>query len=189
MRECLNIMSSLVLMLFFFFSNLQILATSLKLKNSFASLYGVNSNTSIGTAIGRYPEDQYNGVGTSQGNPWFLTTVLYAELYYRAIQEWKAAGKITVTSISQPFFAQFYSSAASGDVYASTSTQYSTITTAVANAADLVFARVQKHANADGALSEEFDRSSGVEVGAVKLTWSHAAFITASLARSGTPTF
>ncbi|KAI9285590.1 glucoamylase 1 [Umbelopsis sp. AD052] len=174
---------------FYTSSSDKILATSLKIKNSFASLYAVNSNTSVGTAIGRYPEDQYNGVGTSQGNPWFLSTVLYAELYYRAILEWKAAGKITVTSISQPFFAQFYSSAASGDVYTSTSTQFSTITTGVANAADLVFARVQKHANTDGSLSEEFDRTSGFEIGAVKLTWSHAAFITAALARSGTPSF
>jgi glucoamylase len=169
--------------------NSQILATSVKIKSAFASLYGINSDTSIGTAIGRYPEDQYNGIGTSQGNPWFLTTVLYAELYYRAILEWKAAGKITVTSISQPFFAQFYSSAASGDVYTSSSTEFSTITTAVANAADLFFARVQHNANADGSLSEEYDRTSGSEVGAVKLTWSHAAFITASLARSGTPSY
>lgn len=128
-------------------------------------------------------------MGTSQGNPWFLGTTLFAELYYRAILEWKAAGQITVTSISQPFFAKFYSAATAGDVYAASSTQFTTITTAVATAADLFFARVQKHTNADGSLSEEFDRSTGFETGAVKLTWSHAAFITASLARAGKPTF
>jgi glucoamylase len=94
-----------------------------------------------------------------------------------------------VTSISQPFFAQFYSSAKAGDVYASSSSQFTTITAAVSNAADLFFARVQKHTNSDGSLSEEFDRSTGFETGAVKLTWSHASFITASLARAGKPSF
>jgi glucoamylase len=143
----------------------------------------------VGIAIGRYPEDQYNGVGTSQGNPWFLATTLYAELYYRAIAEWTAAGKITVTSTSQPFFAQFYSAAQAGDVYSSSSSQFTTVTTAVANAADLFFATVQKHANADGSLNEEFDRSTGYSTGAIKLTWSHAAFITAAKARTGKPVF
>jgi glucoamylase len=114
---------------------------------------------------------------------------LYAELYYRAISEWKAAGQIAVTTISQPFFAQFYSSVNVGDVYGSSSSQFTTITSAIASAADLFFARIKKHVNADGALSEEFNRDTGVETGAVKLTWSHAAFITASLARSGKPAF
>lgn len=174
---------------FYTSSSDKILATSVHIKSAFASVFPINSGTTLGVAIGRYPEDQYNGVGTSQGNPWFLATTLYAELYYRAISEWKAAGKITVTSISQPFFAQFYSAAKAGDVYASSSSQFTTVTTAVANAADLFFATVQKHANADGSLSEEFDRSSGIATGAVKLTWSHAAFITAAKARSGKPVF
>jgi glucoamylase len=174
---------------FYTSSSDKILATSVHIKSTFASLYSINSDTTIGTAIGRYPEDEYNGVGTSQGNPWFLGTALLAELYYRAIFEWKTAGQITVTSISQPFFAQFYSSASAGDVYSSSSNQFTSIVSAVSSAADLFFARIQKHTNADGSLSEEFNRDTGFETGAVKLTWSHASFITASWARSGNPSF
>src|SRR5438067_683903 len=32
----------------------------------------------------RYPEDVYDGVGTSLGNPWYLATTSMAELFYRA---------------------------------------------------------------------------------------------------------
>ncbi|ORX71775.1 Six-hairpin glycosidase [Linderina pennispora] len=51
--------------------------------SAFESLYPINSVVStdisgisvpIGVAIGRYPEDVYNGDGTSMGNPWSLAT-------------------------------------------------------------------------------------------------------------------
>jgi glucoamylase len=55
-----------------------------QLETSFKNTYPVNSrNPDLGTAIGRYPEDIYNGSGTSEGNPWFLATHAYAEYYCR----------------------------------------------------------------------------------------------------------
>ena len=47
------------------------LATAVAIENSFANLYTINKNKPswLGTAIGRYPEDTYNGNGNSQGNP------------------------------------------------------------------------------------------------------------------------
>ena len=40
--------------------NEHILSTLLRLQNQFHSIYWINSNSSLGTAIGRYPEDRYN---------------------------------------------------------------------------------------------------------------------------------
>jgi glucoamylase len=49
-----------------------------KIDTSFRSIYSINSTFSdLGTAIGRYPEDQYYG-----GNPWFLATMALAEYHY-----------------------------------------------------------------------------------------------------------
>ena len=45
----------------------------------FQNLYAINNTKlTIAPAIGRYPEDVYYN-----GNPWFLTTLAFAEFYYR----------------------------------------------------------------------------------------------------------
>jgi glucoamylase len=56
-----------------------VIATANKLEDSFIQHYPINAKSELGTAIGRYPEDVYNGSGSGEGNPWFLTTVAYAE--------------------------------------------------------------------------------------------------------------
>lgn len=169
---------------------LQILATSLAIKKSFADLYSINkdsgNSSGLAPAIGRYPEDKYNGVDNSEGNPWYLCTLAFAELYYRAIGEWKDAGSIKVTDTTADFFKQFDDSAASGTTYKSGSDEFDSIIKAVTAEADSYFARVQHHTS-DGSLSEEFNRDSGEPAGAKDLTWSYAAFITASAAHSGKP--
>lgn len=59
------------------------LRTAEKIENTFASLYEINKDKSLAPAIGRYPEDQYDGNGTSEGNAWFLATNAFAEYYCR----------------------------------------------------------------------------------------------------------
>ena len=53
------------------------------LTKTFNDLYPINKiRPELGVAIGRYPEDRYDGYGTSsQGNPWFLSTVALGEFY------------------------------------------------------------------------------------------------------------
>ncbi|KAI9489050.1 glucoamylase [Zychaea mexicana] len=167
----------------------KILATSLAIKEVFSDLYAINADsnsTGLSYAIGRYPEDKYDGLGTSEANPWFLCTLAFAELYYRAIDEWKSAGSIEVTDASAAFFQQFDSSAVSGTSYTADSDDFNSIVQAVAAEADTYFARVQKHAS-DNTMSEQIDRDSGEEVGAKDLTWSYAAFVTAAAAYNGSP--
>lgn len=54
--------------------------TVMSLKAEFDLRYNINNQkktTDLGSAIGRYPEDRYY-----DGNPWFLSTLAYAEYYY-----------------------------------------------------------------------------------------------------------
>ncbi|KAI9487303.1 MAG: glucoamylase glam [Benjaminiella poitrasii] len=167
----------------------RILATAVAVEAKFASLYGVNSNLPgyLGNSIGRYPEDTYNGNGNSQGNPWFLATNAYAELYYRAIREWYDNGGVTVNSVNLPFFKKFDSSAASGTTYTVGTTAFNTMVSNVAAAADKFFSTVKFHAYTNGSMSEQFGRNDGLCTGARDLTWSHASLISAALAKAGTP--
>ncbi len=61
-------------------------ATALELERVFQGLYPINQQLKTGIAIGRYPEDVYDGFGFSGGNPWFLTTHAFAEYYCRLAQ-------------------------------------------------------------------------------------------------------
>ncbi len=68
-------------------------STAQKLEETFTSLYRINSfnythDDSLAPAMGRYPEDVYDGVGFSEGNPWFIATNAFAEYYcLRAAKE------------------------------------------------------------------------------------------------------
>lgn len=165
------------------------LATAVAVESKFASLYSINSNLPswLGNAIGRYPEDTYNGVGNSQGNPWFLCTNAFAELYYRAIKEWTTAGSVTVDSTSVGFFQKFDSSAASGTTYTVGTSAFTNLVQNVALGADKFLSTVKFHAATNGSLAEEFNRDTGLQTGARDLTWSHASIISASKAKSGIP--
>jgi hypothetical protein len=79
--------------------------------DSFRSIYTINSGVAEGTAVavGRYPEDSYQG-----GNPWYLNTLAAAEQLYDALYTWNKQGYITVTSTSLAFFKDFSSSVTAG---------------------------------------------------------------------------
>lgn len=60
-------------------SDSRVRATVKALERKFRGIYTINKRAGIpGVAIGRYPEDKYFG-----GNPWVLTTLAFAEYYYR----------------------------------------------------------------------------------------------------------
>ncbi len=71
-------------------SDPRISVTANRLAAVFHSIYPINSSAlfarpaGLGDAIGRYPEDKYDGYSSDkQGNPWFLNTNALAELSYR----------------------------------------------------------------------------------------------------------
>ncbi|KAI7851988.1 glucoamylase precursor [Circinella umbellata] len=169
----------------------KMLATAVAIENSFANIYTINKNKPswLGTAIGRYPEDTYNGNGNGQGNPWFIATATYAELYYRAILEWQQQESVTVNSVNFDFFSKFDSSAKVGTVYTPGTDTFNTMVSNVAFAADEFLSTMEHYAATNGSMSEQFNRETGSLTGARDLTWSHAAFITAGKAKLGIPSF
>jgi glucoamylase len=149
--------------------------------DSFRSVYSINSGIAQGVAVavGRYPEDSYYN-----GNPWFLSNLAAAEQLYDAIYQWNKIGSITITSTSLAFFKDIYSSAAVG-TYASGSSTFTAIISAVKTYADGYVSIVQAHAYTNGSLSEQYDKSTGLSLSARDLTWSYAALLTANMRRNG----
>ena len=81
----------------FGFDDIRVYKTAKAIEASFAALYAVNQvsqdkkGNRMAPAIGRYPEDKYDGVSTDKlGNPWFLTTHAFAEFYFKIGFEQKA---------------------------------------------------------------------------------------------------
>ncbi|WPH04005.1 extracellular glucoamylase protein, protein [Acrodontium crateriforme] len=156
------------------------LANHKVITDSFRSIYSINSGIAqgVGVAIGRYPEDSYQG-----GNAWYLSTFAAAEQLYDAIYQWNKQGSITITSTSLAFFKDVYSSAAVG-TYSSSSSTFTTIVDAVMTYADSYMSNAQTYTPSSGALAEQYSRSNGTPLSAVDLTWSYAAFMTAFNARA-----
>ncbi|PYH92513.1 putative glycosyl hydrolase, family 15 [Aspergillus ellipticus CBS 707.79] len=149
--------------------------------DSFRLLYAVNQGRHAGqaVAVGRYPEDVYQG-----GNPWYLTSLAAAEQLFDALYQWDQQGGINITQLSAPFFSDLVPNATVG-AYAKSSREYTTLAQAVRAYADGFIAVVQQYTPGDGGLAEQFSRSTGDPVSAIDLTWSYAAFLTAVARRSG----
>ncbi|KAN0140557.1 glycoside hydrolase [Lactarius tabidus] len=149
--------------------------------DSFRAIYPLNSGISAtsAVAVGRYPEDVYYN-----GNPWYLTTFAVAEQLYDALLTWQSVGSIEVTTTSLDFFQQFSASIVTG-TYSSTDPQYTQLTSAIKTFADGFVEIAANYTPSNGGLSEQYDKSTGVPVSAVDLTWSYASVLTAGASRAG----
>ncbi|KFY19519.1 hypothetical protein V491_04391 [Pseudogymnoascus sp. VKM F-3775] len=157
------------------------LANHKAVTDSFRSIYSINSGIAQGVAVavGRYAEDTYYG-----GNPWYLNTFAAAEQLYDAVYQWKRLGSLTITSVSLSFFKDIYPSAAVG-TYASSTTTFTSIVSAVTTYADGYMSKAQQYTPSSGALAEQYSRSTGAPLSAADLTWSYAAFLSAADRRAG----
>jgi glucoamylase len=141
-----------------------------------------------GTGIGRYPEDVYDGYGTSNrgGNPWFLCTSSAAEIMYRSASHFATASNLTITTTSLPFY-QALLTTSSLDVdagtYGSSDALFHSILERLKATGDEFLEVVKMHVDAEGSMSEQFDRVTGFMRGARDLTWSYGAFLGAVRAR------
>ncbi len=159
----------------------KMLSTFEKNVASFRDIYSINKKGQMpGAAIGRYPEDRYDGgsqedhVLKNEGNPWFLLTTGFGEFLLRSAKEFERKGSFNINSINAAFFRYI-------DVDSSASV--SDLAEALRKKADTFFARVKYHATSDGRLPEQFNRHIGYGQGARDLTWSYAAFLSAAAAR------
>jgi glucoamylase len=165
----------------------KVLSTAFKLQNEFKKIFAVNQNEEVGVAIGRYPEDIYDGysIGVQEGNPWFLATSGYAEYFYRVALQWRHAGEIRVTSTNLNFLRSLVKSnsvsqaLAPGQNLQADQEVFQILLRSIQEEADLFLKRVQLHTPNDGQFSEQYNRITGYLQGAPHLAWSYASFLTA----------
>ena len=164
-------------------SSPKILASHKALTDAFRRLYPINrrAKTSRAVHIGRYPEDVYE-----RGQAWYLATFAAAEVLYAAIAQWKAQGFVTVDQTSYPFFKGLKGKFKRGTYKADDSSpNFSSIINAVSDYADDFLFQAFRYIPESGDLSEQYSRSDGHQLSAKNLTWSYAAFLTASSRRAG----
>lgn len=174
----------------FSYTNDQILATAVQIATAFLPVYGISSTqrnadgATLAPPIGRYPEDVYNGVNSSLGNPWYLTTAALGEYLYRTGHGFSQAGSITVSETSQSFWDYFAAGkpVSAGTTYTGDDLCY--LVSALQGWADSFLRTVQYYTPSDKTLREEYNRDTGVPQGAPDLTWSYSSLITAAFARA-----
>ncbi len=160
----------------------RIAASSLALLKRMDQIYPINRvkkdkyGLSLAPAVGRYPEDVYDGVGFSGGNPWFLATLAYAEWLSR-ISHLAQKRNLDLSEPLAELMQYFGYDAESGKRIGRPERK------ALIEIADRFFRRVRQHTDGSepneptfsGRLSEQFDRDTGFQRGAENLTWSYAA--------------
>lgn len=140
-----------------------------------------------GTGLGRYPEDKYNGYTTTQhGNPWFLCTSSAAEVLYRTASHFSISSNLTISATSLPFYAALLASSSldiDEGTYGTSDALFHSIIERLSTVGDQFLDVVRRHVDAEGAMSEQFDKETGFMTGAKDLTWSYGAFLQAVRAR------
>ncbi|MHC4615112.1 MAG: glycoside hydrolase family 15 protein [Planctomycetota bacterium] len=167
-----------------------LLATALRVTREFGRIYEININKGDrpGVAIGRYPEDRYNGYRTdAQGHAWVLATNAFAEYSYRVAKALRNQGEIRLTATNLPFFAallteQEAAALSIGGRLRGGEDLFETVLKNLCHEGDDFIRRTLAHATA-GSLSEQIHRDTGEMTGAPDLTWSYASLITALLHR------
>lgn len=164
----------------FTFSSDRVLATVKALEDVFYRLYPINRNGQPGIAIGRYPEDRYDGYSSGgTGNPWFINTTAFAEFYFRLAQELEMKPEIKINSINRNFYQELTPRREKHTAYKKGSPEYLQTIKAIRRKGDAFLERVKYHIDGSGSMSEQINRESGYMQGARDLTWSYAAFLSA----------
>ncbi|CUS14271.1 unnamed protein product [Tuber aestivum] len=167
----------------------EVLASTQLFINQMQNLYPINKKKPPyypederlrGVGIGRYAEDIYDGVRTSEGNPWFLCTSSVSNVFYTAITHFIDEGEFRITRINRPFFNRLHPSGRAGlGRVSSGDPDFRNYLQAMFTYADSFLNVIRYHAKADGRLSEQFDRYDGFQRGAHDLTWSYGSFLMA----------
>ncbi len=169
------------------------LATAEKMRLAFNQSYSINGRVTdfegarIETAIGRYPEDVYDGLTIEgKGNPWVLATNAFAEYCYRVASTYFSQGHIEVTELGLPFLHSMAPGVTlhAGEKLTASDARFGAVLAGLRESGDAFLRRTRLHANPDGALSEQINRENGYMQGARDLTWSYASFITAGQQRA-----
>lgn len=139
----------------------------------------VSKDRPIGVALGRYPEDIYNGVDTSEGNPWFITTASAAEVIFKTIYKLLNRKKdIIISKDNRDFFkflVDFDIDKLEEITVSYGSPSYNKIMLNLFQYSDSFLEVIKYHSDSEGHMSEQLNRYSGFMQGAKRLTWSYSA--------------
>lgn len=183
-----------------------ILNTLHTLASIMAVIYPVNHHRyspRMGVALGRYPEDVYDGTGTSEGNPWFLCTSNAAQLLYQLIRKMYSEEsdlEILVDTWESKFWTSIFegfegypsplfidSSRGKNSSYQLVipygSPAFHQTMVSLLNYGDSFLDKLREHVGDNGSISEQFNKYTGIMQGASELTWSHSAFWSSSRVR------
>lgn len=158
----------------------KILATLRALMDSMGALYPLNSgrrDKKQGVALGRYPEDEYDGVGLSIAHPWYLCTSAAAEYLYLLITRLSATSPteedtIPVTELLHSTLTSILPSLSRdlppvGSTLSRSHDSFGPLLSALFNLADSFLSVVQKFVGENHRLDEQFERT-GVARGSEK---------------------
>lgn len=181
-----------------------ILTTLSSLISDMKFRYPINfQDNFLGVALGRYPEDIYDGYHQTEGNPWFISTSTASELIYKLIKDLKTNKKdIIINNSNIDFFKNFLPLDNSNNsnnendnddnddndqfeelIIKYNSKSYLLMIDKMFNYADGFLKVVHKHIGSNGELSEQFNKINGYMQGASELTWSYGAVHQAIIAR------
>ncbi|HTN82113.1 MAG TPA: glycoside hydrolase family 15 protein [Sorangium sp.] len=164
----------------------QVLATAAAVERAFEAMYLINdpSMPNAGIAIGRYPEDRYDGYRTdSLGNPWPSLTIAFASYYYKLAERYLRQERAVLTSTNLPFFQRLPLEDARfrpGEELLRGDPRFGAVVDALRRKGDAFLGRVHQHINPDGSLSEQMNRYTGCQQGAPDLSMNYAAYILAA---------
>ncbi|CUM54734.1 unnamed protein product [Debaryomyces tyrocola] len=135
---------------------------------------------SLGVALGRYPEDIYDGIGTSEGNPWFIATASAAEVIFKTIYKLLDSQQdLLINEYNQEFFKSFINFEADDleeFVIPYNSIRYNNALLNLFDFGDSFLKIIKDHVDGNGHMSEQFNKYTGYMQGAKDLTWSYSAF-------------
>jgi len=160
--------------------------------NDMKSRYPINKNyintNWLAVGLGRYPEDVYDGYGTSEGNPWFISTATASELIYKLTYKLLTEQKdIVITNNNKSFYRLVLNVDDLNPDFAIItykSKEFNLLISNLLQLSDSFLAIVKNHVDANGGISEQFNKYHGFMQGARDLTWSYSALLNAIRWRS-----
>ena len=175
------------------------LSSAFFVRNCFENLYEINlkmkQTTGYGPLIGRYADDIYDGDQNRYGNPWFLTTSIFAEFYYMVADALLRAGSFELSFMSVQFFKQILPEITLDEHqvlnHDINKDLFDKLISGLIQSGDNMLRAVKSFCCTypDGSslhMSEQIDRRSGQQKSATDLTWSYASTISASFTREKT---
>ncbi|KAF8456941.1 Six-hairpin glycosidase-like protein, partial [Terfezia claveryi] len=137
-----------------------------------------------GSAIGRYTEDVYDGIGTRGGHAWFICTASVARVLYASVIEFSKKQKFDVTPRNLQFFRMINPQIIHlGEIEMMDDRLFNETVRWMFEYADGFMDVVRRYVSEDGKrvghMAEQFDVWTGRQLGARDLTWSYGSFLTA----------